>query len=153
MKRDCYRDAATLAFIRYGELRGKTADEYREELKKSIIDELKYGDPAAVSQKVESELRRYEGFFDDLYAVEEVLGHFLSKDKEYVVDAVKAVYMAYPFGKMSHKETVYRVRCHAYSVPVTEKQVYKWLKDARVLFAKKRKLAFEVPPGFAGSIW
>lgn len=153
MRRDCFRGAATLAFIRYGELRGKTADEYREDLKRNIIEELKYGDPAVVSQKVEADLRRYEGFFDDLYAVEEVFGYFLSTNRGYIVDAVRAVYMAYPRGNLSHKDTVYRVRHHAMAVPVSEKQVYKWLEMARALYAKRRGLALETPPGFVGSKW
>lgn len=152
MKRDCFRDTATLAFVRYGELGGKSAEEYKNELKKDIIEETKYTDPANVSQKIETEMERYRGFFDDMYAVEEVFGYFASTNREYVIDAVRFVYMncsRHP----SHKETAYRVRAHALNVPVSEKQVYKWLEMARALYAKKRGLAIEVPPGFACSKW
>lgn len=150
MKRDYFRDIATLAFVRYGELRGKSAEEYCTQMKSDIIEETKYTDPAMVNQRLISEMQRLSGFFEDLYAVEEVFGYFEATNREYIIDAVRFVYMSHS-RPPSHKETIYRVRAHAMNVPVSEKQVYKWLEMARTLFAKKRGLAIEVPPGFSGS--
>lgn len=152
MRRDSYRDAATLAFVRYGNLKGKSIDEYKEEFRQSTISDMRYIDPALVSSHLDGEFKRYSGFFDDLYAVDATLRYFEESGREYISDAVRYVYMSsssYP----SHKDTVSRVRRYAITVPVSEKTVYKWLEMARVYYSKKRGLAFEVPAGFVSSKW
>ena len=151
MRRDSYRDAATLAFVRYGELRGLTAEGYKEALLVQLAEDYKVFDEKASDSHISDELRRYSGFFDDLYAVEETFGFLMERGKDYIVDAVRAVYMTYPYRVPSHRETVYKVRSHAIEVPVSEKQVYKWLEIARDVYSRKRGLAMDAPDGFAKS--
>ena len=148
MKRDSFRDAATLAFVRYGELRGLTADEYKDRMRRRVAEDCQFFESEMREERILAEITRYAAFFDDLYAVEETLGYFMEKNKEYIVDAVRAVYMSYPHRYPTHGETTYRVRAHSISVPVSEKQVYRWLEEARHIYCKKRGFAVVAPAGF-----
>lgn len=148
VKRDYLRDYATEAFARYGKLGEISRETYSEKLKQDIRQQMRHLDPGLITKKVESELERYSGMLDDIEAARKTLEYFTESNRQYISDAVRAVYMAPPHNVPSHREVVYRVRYHALCVPVTEKQVYKWLQMARVLFAKERGLAFEMPPGF-----
>ena len=127
MKRDHYRDTATLAFWRFGLLRNKSAEEYITE------------------NNIERE--QYKGFCEDLFAVSDTLLELAATKREYIVEAVREIYMCsrkYP----DHKDIACRVRRYALMVPATEKTVYKWLEVARNIYALKRGLAIDTPPGF-----
>lgn len=127
MKRDRCRDYATQAFVWFGAVRNKSVEEF-------IVEE---GIDAV----------EYEDFCADLFAVAETLFELAATDREYIIDAVREVYMCsrkFP----GHDDIACRVRHHAFAVPATEKTVYKWLETARDIFADKRGLTVKVPPGF-----
>lgn len=127
MKRDYFRDTATLAFWRFGALRNKSVEEYLAE------------------NNINRE--EYRGFCEDLFAVSDTLLELASTNREYIVEAVREIYMCsrkYP----DHKDIAGRVRRYALIVPASEKTVYKWLETARDIYTLKRGLATNTPPGF-----
>lgn len=76
----------------------------------------------------------------DIAAVSQTFKQLEKSDKGYIVEAVKAVYCTLPEYELSRGSITDRVRRHALAVPCSEKQVYEWLKCARLMCAKNRGL-------------
>ena len=76
----------------------------------------------------------------DLRAVEECLRILSLEDREYIVDAVRAVYFASPGVPLRKGDIGARVAAFARVCPASEREVYRWLKRARVRFAAVRGL-------------
>ena len=127
MKRDRCRDYATQAFVWFGAVRNKSVEEFIVE---EGIDTVEY-----------------EKFCADLFAVEKTFFKLASTNREYIIDAVREVYMcSRKFPK--HRDIAGRVRRYSFLVPTSEKTVYKWLETARNIYALERGLAVHIPLGF-----
>ena len=114
MRKDNIRDYATAAFREYARL----------------------GCPS--SERISCE--RDAALAADLRAVSECLRVLCAEDKPYIADAVRAVYFASPGVPLRKGDIGARVAAFARVCPASEREVYRWLKRARVRFAAVRGL-------------
>lgn len=112
MRKDNVRDYATAAFREYARLGCPSSE--------------------TISQERDAALAA------DLRAVAECLRLLAIEDKEYVADAVRAVYFATPGAPLKKGDVGARVAAFAREYPASERSVYGWLKLARKLFACAR---------------
>lgn len=78
---------------------------------------------------------------DDLRAVEQallLLGR--KKNGRDILHAVEMIYFAEPGVKLDKGEIARRVLVASLQIPASERQVYYWLKEARLLFCRERGL-------------
>jgi hypothetical protein len=81
------------------------------------------------------------GYLEDMKAVEKTLEYLKSNRKDDILAAVNAVYMhALSADKAANQTISLRVRRFAVDYPADERTVYKWLKQARYIFAGYRGL-------------
>ena len=117
MRKDSIRDYATAAFREYARLGCPT--------------------PEAISRERDAALAA------DLSAVEECLRILSLEDRQYIVDAVRAVYFAAPDVALKKGDVGKRVAVFAREYPASEVSAYRWLARARRLFAKLRGMRIE----------
>ena len=110
MKKDLIRDYATEAFRTYARL-GCPAQQ------------LHSGDSALVA---------------DMAAVNETLQRFEAEGAEGIVEAVRAVYFVSPNVELGRGDVSARVAAFAVGYHISEREVYRWLRKARLCFAKVR---------------
>lgn len=122
MKKDSLKDFATAAFVRYAR-RGKPSHE----------EFVKRNDPN--TEKTTSALA-------DIDAINRMFSELERQDKGYISDAVRAIYMCYPYNMPSNEQMYQRVLAHSISVPADVSTIYRWLKYARELYASCRGLEF-----------
>lgn len=114
MRKDNVRDYATAAFREYARLGCPT--------------------PEVISRERDAALAA------DLRAVGECLQMLCAEDRTYIAEAVQAVYFAAPGVPIKKGEIGARVAAFARACPASEREVYRWLKQARVRFAAVRGL-------------
>ena len=114
MRKDNVRDYATAAFREYARLGCPTPDLIAKE--------------------------RDAALAADLRAVSECLRILSSEDTGYIVEAVRAVYFVAPEAVLKKGDIGERVAAFARACPASEREVYRWLKRARVGFAALRGL-------------
>ncbi len=112
MHKDNVRDYATAAFR-----------EYARQGRPSLEEIQKEKDAALVA---------------DLRAVFECLRILRLEGREYVEDAVSAVYFAEPDVSLKKGDVGKRVATFAREYPASQSSVYRWLSRARRLFARLR---------------
>ena len=110
MKKDLIRDYATEAFRTYARM-GCPAEAVHS------------GDSALVA---------------DMAAVRETLRRFEGEGNEGIVAAVRAVYFASPSVELGRGDVGARVASFAAGYHISEREVYRWLRKARLCFAKVR---------------
>lgn len=76
----------------------------------------------------------------DLLAVVDTLDALTSSDKDYICQAVSAVYFVAPTKPLHKGEINLRVTKFAVNNYTDERTVFRWLKEARLLCAKLRGL-------------
>ncbi len=141
MKKDFIRDYTTEMFRQYAALGKPSA----ENLRRLITD------AGTVSRSYETNALRalLDGYdtakkmsavIDDVCAVEKTMLQLEQANKEYISLAVAAVYFASPATPLHRGDISARVRRFAIDLPVSEKQVYHWLREARLLCAVNRGL-------------
>ncbi len=143
MKKDFNRDYATAAF-RLWALRGcPTYEQEAERIKVSAYEKAKGADPAKVMAFAEAELDKRGAELCDIMACAETFRILDENGKELICEAVKAVYMVEPWREPRRDEISKRVLRFAIETPASERQVYRWLTQARNLFALSRGLRVE----------
>lgn len=78
---------------------------------------------------------------EDIIAVEKTINCLERSGKEHIVMAVKAVYFQDPKLPIHKGDISFRVRKFSINFPVSEKQAYFWLREARLLCARFRGLS------------
>lgn len=141
MKKDFIRDYATEMFRQYAAL-GKPST---ENLKRAITDAVTVS-RSHETNALKALLDGYEtaekmsAVIDDVSAVEKTMLQLKDANKEYISRAVVAVYFASPTTPLHRGDISARVRRFALDLPASEKQVYHWLREARLLCAANRGL-------------
>ena len=115
MKKEAYRDYATEAFRIWAAWGCPSYDE-------------------AVERK--------SALLCDILACEKCF-ELLREDKKYICDAIKDIYMHEPWRTARRNEIARRVLRFSIDNAVSERQVYRWLKNARDLFAGLRGLRID----------
>lgn len=140
MKKDFVRDYATAAF-RLWAMRG--CPTYEQEFARIEIraqEKAKDADPAKAVAFAQAELDKRAAELCDIMACAETFRILEEHGKELVCEAVKAVYMIEPWREPKRDEISKRVLGFAINTPTSERQVYRWLSQARNLFALARGL-------------
>lgn len=133
--REWWRDEATHAFVRYASLGKPTREEYERRIREDCYRRLATMNPQFIVNKANAEVSTREPLLKDIDAVNYVINTLIEQKKEYIIDAMKAVYFADTTGKLSSGTIKYRVRRFAIDYPASERTVYRWLKAARLLYA------------------
>ena len=150
MKKDAIRDYATEAFRFYAAL-GRPK---YEDIKKRVYDyamseerraEVKTGGLSLPTEyqlrNAENALEELEAELMDIFAVERTL-EILSthKNGQDIKDALEIVYFSEPARPLRRNEITNRVHFAEFAIHTTEPTVYRYLRIAREIFARERKL-------------
>lgn len=143
IKKDALRDYATSAFIYWARHGCPTYDEAVERIRKRAFNRAWGEDPQKVKLYADAEVEKARAGLEDIRACESVFKKLDASGRELVCEAVRAVYMADPWGKVKRGEYSARVLRFALDVPLSERQVYYYLEIARDLFAVERGLRID----------
>ena len=143
MKKDWIMDYATGAFVRYASLGMPTRAAYEESVRQEVYKRLATLEPRLILIKAEAEVSKRKPLLEDIDAVNKVFMMLRENDKEYILDALRAVYFVAPYTRVSRSVYASRVRAFSMEYPASEISVYRWLKSARELFAVYRGLTIE----------
>ena len=143
MKKDWNRDYATGAFIRYARLGCPTKEQYINAIRHDVYKRLETKEPKIILMRAEKEIENEKGAIEDISAINKMFDMLAEGEKEYIIDAVKAVYLVPPHIRPKKKEIVMRVTAFAAERYVSEATVYRWLKYARELFSITRGLSID----------
>lgn len=100
-------------------------------------------DPQKAKQYADAEVEKARAGLEDIRACDAVFVKLKKSGRELACDAVKAVYMADPWKKPRRGEFTDRALRFALDVPLSERQVYYYLEQARDLFAVERGLRID----------
>ncbi|ACL77345.1 hypothetical protein [Ruminiclostridium cellulolyticum] len=144
MKKDHIRDYATEAFRFYAKSGGK--ESYIKYLMDDIIKSKGNGvcnptESTLISKEKIMETRAAE--FADIEAVDRVLAILVkSYQGNYIRKAIEMVYFKDCWKNTEKGEISKRIHYAEIHIPASERQIYRWLKRARILFAEERGLRF-----------
>lgn len=137
--KDHLRDYCTEAFRFYSRWGG------RENYVKNLLADLQKEKGPGMCSPTEAAmihkeriLREHIAEIADLEAVEKVLRVCDS----FVRQAVEYVYLEKPWEEMEWGDIKRRVHYAEIHIPASERQIYRWLKEARMMFAEERGLRF-----------
>lgn len=153
MKKDFIRDYATEAFRFYAAI-GKTAEQYKEEIRKEALKEIrkrenivKTGDGGSPTEHElmyqEEKLNEKISEIRDIEAVEKTLAEYKAKGNRKSLDTlqlIKDVYFKHPKEKLRKNDLTYRVEISSQLLGISNTSAYMYLKEARLLFAFNRGL-------------
>ncbi len=136
MKKDNIRDYATSAFATYAKYGRRNEQEVRELIYHSELK--KHDRPDIAVKRAEEEVSRNYALLMDIAAVDKTIDLLKKCGDPNRLKAVEAVYL--DCSPIRKQEISRRVRKIAYELPVGERTVYRWLKEARIIFAELRSL-------------
>lgn len=153
MKKDIIRDYATAAF-RFYALIGKSAEEYKAEIKANALEEIRKrenivrtgdgGSPTEYELMYQEEkLQEKISEIRDIEAVEKTLAEYRANGNRKSLDTlqlIKDVYFKNPKDEFEKNDISYRVEYTSALLGIGSSTAYKYLKNARVLFAYNRGL-------------
>jgi hypothetical protein len=141
VRKDFVRDYATEMFREYAALGKPSAELLTRMLSEADITSRSY-ETNALRTLLDSykNAERMSAVMLDIAAVEKTIGQFQKADKKHIIKAVEAVYFASAKNALKKGDISARVRRFAMDLPASEKQVYKWLREARLLCAANRGL-------------
>lgn len=143
MKKDNIRDYATEAFRFWARHGCPTYDEAVERIKHRALNRAFGTAPEKALVYAEAEVEKASAGLCDIKACSQVFRTLDDTGRELVCEAVRAVYMIEPWRTPKRGELSRRVLAFALKVPLSERQVYQYLKQARDLFAVVRGLRLE----------
>ena len=139
-------DTVTAIFARVSSLRYPTAEEYETRVRNDVNNRLFRLDPKIIVAKADAAVTTSKPIIADINAVNATFSNLTDRNREYIIQAVKAVYFPYK-GKalIPNKVISERVLAFATSNYCTPLTAYRWLKEARALCAYYRGLTIEEP--------
>ena len=143
-----YMDYATGAYLRYCSVGCPTRAEYELRIRADVNNRMRLLEPRLIVMRADAAVRASEPILKDVDAWDRTLATFAERNREEVILAVKAVYAPYEgLWRIPNKVVASRVRAFSASISADPGTVYRWLKDARGLFAFYRELTVD-PPKF-----
>ena len=140
MKKDFTRDYVTEAFRLYAAMGQPTYERAKADIYNAELAKHSGNNPSVAIAQAEAAVNNNAPMLLDILAAERTMDLLERGDKEYIVEAVKAVYFTEPNAPLCRGDISKRVRYHALSCPTDERTVYRWLKEARLLCAAVRGL-------------
>ena len=136
MKKSSITDYATAAFALYYRYGCRGAEELSEYLYQREL--LRHDRPEIAVKRAEATLVEYAPLIADVAAVEKTLNLLKQCGDPARYRAIEIVYLQ--SGVINRKAISFRVRRAAIETPTTERTIYRWLKEARTVFAEFRGL-------------
>lgn len=144
--KETYMDTVTAIFARVASLRYPTAEEYEARVRNDVNTRLFRLSPKIIVAKADAAVSTSKPIIADINAVTATFANLTDRNREYIIEAVKAVYFPYKGGaRIPNKVISERVLAFAASNYCTPLTAYRWLKEARVLCAYYRGLTIEEP--------
>lgn len=140
MKKDYIRDYATEAYVYWARHGCPTYDEAIERIRNRAIRRAQGIDQVKAIAYAEAEVDKAAAGLCDIMACSEAFRVLEAGGKGLVCDAVRAVYMVEPWKKPQQHDISSRVLKFALKVPLSERQVWYYLEEARKNFAIMRGL-------------
>lgn len=149
IKNDHIRDYATEAFRYYAaqgkptyeQLKRQIYDEILEKEKRELVHAKGIADPTVNAHiNAEKEVERRTAELLDILAVENTIKLLKYCGKYEIVKCIEKVYFPEPKRPLKSNDISGRVISASLSIPCSDRQVYRLLKQARMLFAAERGL-------------
>ncbi len=147
--KDYLRDYSTAAFRFYAK-NGKSAEKYRQKIYIEALDQISKKETRVkdgISKPTEEALIRAEMVVNerisevlDMEAVDKVLAEFDARCKRCETKAIEIVYFKEAEKELEIGDIKNRVIKASNEICVSERNVYRWLKQARDLFSYHRGL-------------
>lgn len=139
MLKEWTRDYATGAFIRYANRGCPSVLEYEKAVREDVYRRLALLPPNLIVAKAEAAISARRPLIEDFEAIEKTLCFFREKGQGWVEDALPAIYRGLREDRPTEKnEIALRVRGYAIDHYISERSVYRILKQARLLFSRFR---------------
>lgn len=143
MKKDHVRDYAVAAFRLYASLGCCSLSEAEQKIRQASFTRYETCEPQFILKKADMAVRDKSPELADIAAVEKMLLILSAGGKSHIVTAVSSVYFAYPNEPIRKGDISARVTRLSVTMPASIQSIYKWLKEARMLFAILRGLRIE----------
>ena len=139
------RDYATAAFHFYAKEGG--SEKYKQKIYDEAMLTQNGGKGSGISNPTEAMITRAEkavedkiAIWKDLEAVEDTLTELRIDFKFEAIKAIEYVYFVDTDKDIQKGDIQGRVHTASLMIPASERQIYKWLRDAREIFAENRGL-------------
>lgn len=142
MKKDFTRDYATAAFRMWARQGCPTYNEAVAKIKKRALARAGNVEPLKALAFAEAEVDNRSAELCDIMACEETFA-VLDRNRKYISNAVREVYMVDPAHEPRRGDISARVSYYARKIYASEAQVYRWLRHARELFCAFRGLRID----------
>lgn len=143
MRKDITRDYATDAFRVWALWGCPSYDDAVAKVRKKAEGCSAGQDPAVVVALSDAEVEKRMPILLDIMACEQTFSLLRKHGKEHICRAVKAVYMTEPHKISTHADITSRVHRFARKLPAHESTIYRYLDEARGLFAAFRGLRID----------
>lgn len=149
MIKDHIRDYATSAFRLYAlhekptydQLRQRLYDEALRKSKREIIHLKGVSNPTQTAiQQAEVAVEKKKAELLDVLAVGQVISSLGTGGRSDIIQALELVYFYQPERELKRGDISDRVHVAELCIPASESSIYRWLKQARQLFAIERGL-------------
>lgn len=140
MKKEHTRDYVTEAFRLYAAMGQPTYERAKADIYNAELAKHSGNNPSVAIAQAEAAVNNNAPMLLDILAAERTMDLLERGDKEYIVEAVKAVYFVRPTAPLRRGDISKRVRYHSLNYPADERTIYRWLKEARLLYAAIRGL-------------
>ncbi len=140
MKKDKTRDYATAAFAYWARHGCPTYEEAVQRVRTKAMHRAGGIDQKKAQAYADAEVDKVAAGLCDILACEQTFQLLEESGRQAVCGAVRAVYMVDPWRKPKTNEISGRVLRFAMETPLSERQVWHYLSDARRIFALFRGL-------------
>ena len=140
MKKEFTRDYATEAFRLYAAMGKPTYDEAKQIIYNKALSDCEFKEPEVATQTAEIAVEKATPLLLDILAVEKTIDILTRGGKTHIVRAVEDVYFVQPKLPIRRGDITARVHRHSLTSFASERIVFLWLKEARLLFASIRGL-------------
>jgi hypothetical protein len=145
--KDYLRDYSTAAF-RFYAMNGRSAEKFKQKIYLEALVEHKNGDGSSgISKPTEAAIMAAEravneklAEISDMESVDKVIAELEVKHREDIIKAIEFVYFKDSDKEFNIGDIQDRVHNAAIHIPAGERSIYRWLRQARQLFAIERGL-------------
>lgn len=142
MKKDYTRDYITEAYRLYAAMGQPRHDDIKRDIYNNALMDNNTNPSAAVAH-AEKAVELATPMLLDLLAVERTISLLERGDKSYIIKAIKAVYFVSPSSPLRKGDISNRVHRLSIDMPASERSIYQWLREARLLCASIRGLRID----------
>lgn len=140
MKKDFTRDYATEAFRLYAAMGKPSYEEATKQIYEAALNDCEFKDPEIANISAEAAVNNATPLLLDILAVEKTIDILERGNKTHIARAISDVYFVQPEQPLRRGDITARVRRYSLTAFSSERNVYLWLKEARLLFAAVRGL-------------